>query len=214
MPDILRNIEHTFLYFASIHHVENELFSLTILLEYYQNIENHDKIDEINTIFERYKAEYGNIDFSKKIDFTTHEGTFVSEIIRIKNDIDARDREKEILRQEIIDIDKEEHASVNINRHNKNTIYLFPMGYFLVPKDKSDVLFEILEIVDDSLKKQIIGMLEIAIPIINCYVDKITNEGPLRGEHEFLGLESYRKMRRIRKAMDENNFVRTEIKFS
>lgn len=213
MPEILKNIEHTFLYFATIHHVENELYALTVLLEYHQNLENNEKICEINTVFDRYKTEYGNIDFNKKIDFTKNDGTFVSEIIRMKNDIDSNDREMERLRQEMMDLDKLEHDAGNIDLNNKNTINIFPMGYFLVPKDKSDVLFKILDITDDRLKKQILSMFERFIPIVNCYVEKITNEGPLRGEREFRGLESYRNMHRIRKAMFENGFHRTQVKF-
>jgi hypothetical protein len=213
MPDILKNIEHTFLYFASIHHVENELFALTVLLEYYQNLENHEKIAEINTVFDRYKVEYANLDFNKKIDFTKNDGTFVSQIIRMKNDIDANDREMEILRQEMIAIDKLEQESGNIDRVDKNTIHIFPMGFFLVPKDKSDVLFEILEITNDKLKKQILNMFGKFMPVINCYVDKITKEGPLRGQLEFRGLESFRKMHKIRMALHKNGLVRTDLKF-
>lgn len=213
MPEILKSIEHTFLYYASIHHLENELFALTVLLEYYQDLENYEKIAEINTVFDRYKFEYAYLDFNKKIDFTKKDGTFVSQIIRIKNDIDANQREMEILEQEMIAIDKLEQESGKTDGVDKNIINIFPMGFFLVPRDKSDVLFEIFEISDDKLKKQILNMFENFIPVINCYVEKITKEGPLRGQLEFRGLESYRKMHKIRMALHKQGFVRTDLKF-
>lgn len=214
MPEILKNINYNYIYFASIHHVENELFALTVLLEYYQNMENEEKVAEIKEVFARYKVEYGNLEFNKKIDFTKNDGTLVSQIIKMKRDLDANDQEMAKLREEMINLDKEEKEHSNIDRSETVTIDLFPIGYFLVPKDKITILFDLLEITDINLKNKLMAMFENKyIPIINIYPQKIELEGPLRGEHEFRGLPSYRNMHRIRTAMFKNKFYRTELRF-
>lgn len=213
LPEILKNIETSYLYFREISHVGNELFVLTVLLEYYENLENEEKILEVHEVLEKYKLEIGNHDFNKRIDFTTDGGTFTSFIVNSKKEIDRKIAEVEQMRAELIELDKLEEKSSIIKYDTLNTIELFPMGYFQFPKDKTDIFFKILKIEDEKLKQQLENMFQMVIPVINCYQIEIKKEGSLEGNFEYKGIESYRNMYRIRKEMFENNFYRKELKF-
>lgn len=212
LPDILKNIEASYLYFKVINHVENELYVLTVLLEYYQNLENEEKIYEINNLLEKYKFEYANQDFNRRIDYTKNGGTFTNFIITAKEKIDKNIVEIEKMRAELIEIDKIEKESHISQYNNVNTVELFPMGYFQFPKDKIDLFFGILGIENERLKLRLKNMFDKFIPIINCYQLKIEKEGPLNGNFEYKGIESYKNMYRIRNQMFKSKFYRVELK--
>ncbi|WP_418121713.1 hypothetical protein ACNFU2_11390 [Chryseobacterium sp. PTM-20240506] len=198
--------------FKVINHVENELYVLTVLLEYYQNLENEEKISEIINLLEKYKVEYANQDFNRRIDYTKNGGTFTNFIITAKEKIDKNIAEIEKMRTELLELDEVEKESGFSNYKNVNTIELFPMGRFQFPKDKIDLFFEILEIDNERLKIQLKNMFGRFIPVINCYQLKIEKEGPLNGNLEYKGIDSYRNMYRIRNEMFKNKFYRVELK--
>lgn len=213
LPDILKNIEVAYSYFKEINHVENELYTLTILLEYYQNLESWEKVEEVNNLLDKYKYVYLNPDFNRRIDFTKDKGTFVNFIIESKKKIDSDNEEIKKMHAELIELDNLEKESGFLNYENSNTVNLFPIGYFQFPKDKIEAFFEVLKIKDEKLKSQLINMFKIVIPVINCYQLEIEKEGILKGNFEYRGLESYMNTYRIRKQMFESKFYRKELKF-
>lgn len=210
---IIKNLELTYDYFKVIHHVENEIYCLSVILEYYQNLENTEKIAYINDLFERYKIEYGNYDFNKKIDFTLNGGTFVTIIKDIEKKVEENHQLSERLRTEMIEMDQAEQAAGHSIEGNKHIITIMPLGNFQFPKDKIEIFFHILRITDDKLKNQLKNMFKFVIPIINCLPEKIEKEGPLRGMGEHRGMESIKAMHRIRKEMYEHKFPHIDLKF-
>lgn len=213
LPQILTNIELSYLYFREINHVGNELFALSVLLEYYENLEKEEKVSEVNELLEKYKIEYGNQDFNRRIDFTKNGGTFTSFIVRTKAKIDRNIDEIASLRNELIELDKTEKEIGFLNYQDANVIELFPIGHFQFPKSEMDTFLSILKVEDKKLRKQLKMMLKQFIPVINCYQNPIEKEGYLDGNFEYKGIESYRNMYRIRKEMFENKFYRKELKF-
>lgn len=211
---VLKNIEDTYAYFTAINHVENELCCLSLLLEYYQNLENEEKIQEIKSKLEQYKINYGNSEFNRKIDFTMNGGTFVSFISKMAANHDQETVEADRLVKEMMEIEQAEAAQGHVYDVDKHMITLFPLGNFQFPKDKMDVIFDILGITQDNLKSQIESMIEQRmLPVINCLPLKIEKEGPLRGIHEEKGIQSTINVNRIRKKLYENKFSRIETNF-
>ncbi|WP_394677932.1 DUF4365 domain-containing protein [uncultured Sphingobacterium sp.] len=208
LADILINLQKIYTYFKTINHVENELCSLSLLLEYYQNLENKDKIREIENTLDQYKIEYGNHEFNKKIDFTKNGGTFVSFIVGESSKIEQETELVDQLMKEMEVIEQTEAAEGYVYDASKHMITLFPLGNFQFPEDKTDVLFQILGINDQRLKEQIKNMLEYVTPVINCLPLKIEQEGPLNGMLEDRGLQSRKNINRIRKELYHNKFQR------
>lgn len=213
LPQILTNIELSYLYFREINHVGNELFALSVLLEYYENLEKEEKVSEVNELLEKYKIEYGNQDFNRRIDFTKNGGTFTSFIVRTKAKIDRNIDEIANLRNELIELDKTEKEIGILNYKNANVVELFPIGHFQFPKSETDTFLNILKVEDKKLRKQLKMMLKEFIPVINCYQNPIEKEGYLNGNFEYKGIDSYRNIFRIRKEMFANKFYRKELKF-
>lgn len=164
---VLKNIEDTYAFFRAINHVENELCCLSLFLEYYQNLENEEKIGEIKNKLEQYKVNYGNREFNRKIDFTMNGGTFVSFISEMSTKHDQEIAEADRLVKEMMEIEQEEAAKGHVYDGDKHMITLFPLGNFQFPKDKTDVMLEILGITQNSLKRQIKSMIKLnSLPVI------------------------------------------------
>ncbi len=204
LKGILENIERSYLYFATINHVENELYSLSVLLEYYQNLNDCYKISETEKKLEQYKSRYGNHEFNRKIDFTTNGGTFVSHIITMANNIE----ESSQMEKEMMDIEQAENERPFDLKGDHYTVHLMPLGHFHFPAEKTETLFQILKITDGNLKEQLTNMFKEYIPVINCFPLQIEEEGPLNGMLEDKGMPSRRNIHRIRKELFLNEFPR------
>jgi hypothetical protein len=214
LPEILKNIEISVSYFKKINHVENELYALIILLEYYKNLENFEKVTEIINVIEMYKIEYSNPDFNRKINYTMDGGTLVDFIIGEKNNSDAIELEMGKLNLELKKMNEEEKKSKLSNYKDAFTVELFPMGYFQFPKEEVSTFFKILKLEDEKLKSNLMKMFEVVIPILNCYKTTIDKEGSLNGILEYKGIDSIRNAHRIRKEMYENKFYKKELRFN
>src|SRR5690606_32663734 len=137
-------------------------------------------------------------------------GTFASYMLEKVKAIKELENEIQEMRNELIEMDEQEKDKKYLNK-DCNTIHLFPIGYFQVPKEKTERCFEILNI-DDKLKENLKSFFnQNIIPIINTYSIEIKREGAGNGKLEFKGVESYRSMYRIRKAFFENQFYKTDI---
>lgn len=208
MNKILTNIQNSIEYFKAIQHIENQLFSLSILLEYYQNIDNQERINETIVMIEQYKI-YDNPELNKKIDFIKEGGTLTAQLLIRKKKIEEENVQIEKMRVELSELDKMER-DVKIDNSNCYTIELFPIGHFFVPKNKMDKCFEILGITGkEKLKNQLIEMFNIVVvPVINIYALDLEIEGYMNGIYECKGIENYKNMYRIRKEFHENKFYR------
>lgn len=75
--DILKDVEQSlklsYQYFKNIGHIYNQIYSLTVLLEYYELTEDNIKKDEIAATLNSYAERYGNPELKKKIDFILRE---------------------------------------------------------------------------------------------------------------------------------------------
>lgn len=211
--DIKNSIQHSYNYFLSIGHIQNQLFSLTILLELYQSEELKADEDETMNLIETYAERYFNPDLKSTIDFIKGGGTFVQYLLNTKKKIKELQDEVEMKRKELIKLDKIEESN-KINSKDSSTIHLFPMGYFKFPKQSTNRVFEILNIKDQELKDHIKWFFnEGIIPIVNIYVLEIKEEGSMNGMLEYKGIESFRNMYRTRKLFFENKFYRQKMKF-
>ncbi len=209
--EVLKNIEHAYLFFKTINHVENELFCLSVLLEYYQNLENPEQILKIESTLDTYKNAYGNADFNRKIDFTKNAGTFVSFIVNMVKRIEEDEVLALSLDKEIKEMNAAEKDLSYAFEGDTHTVHLFPLGYFKFPKDKIDVFFQILRISETGFIAHLEHMFDILIPVINCLQIHIEKEGPLSGLLEDRGIESRINMHRIRREMYMNKFPLSRI---
>lgn len=212
LDDIIISILRTYDYFLEIGHAHNQIYSLSVLLEAYQNIEDINKIEETILKLDTYIEKCYNPELKVKIDFIKTGGTFVNYTVNKRKEVRILKDEVDKMRNELIEIDKIEENN-KIKYKDALTIHLFPIGYFKFPKDEVEKVFDILEIESKDLKSHYLQLFEFIIPIANIYVSKIENEGALNGNLEYRGIESYRKMYKIRKAFYENNFQRIELKF-
>ena len=206
--DIRDSITKSFNYFLKIGHIQNQIFALSVLLEAYQSERLQKKESEIILQLESYIERYQNPELRKTIDFIKKGGTFVQHLLKTKKKIEEIEIEIETMKAELIELDKKEKKSPS---KGSVTINLFPIGYFKIPVNKIETCYEILEIKDFNLKTHMNQLFEIIIPIINVYVLNITEEGNLKGNLEYTGIESYRKMYRVRKAFFENEFCRVNV---
>ncbi|PKQ46080.1 DUF4365 domain-containing protein [Confluentibacter flavum] len=210
--DIQKSLYQSYKYFIEIGHIDNQIFSLTILLESYQSSDNKEKIKEIISLLGEYAERYQNPDLKKRIDFVVNGGTFVQYTINQKERIKKIEIEIQFKRDELEKLDEIEKKKQHNTSNNSSVINLFPIGYFIIPNDKVEKSFDILEIKDTLLKERLKWFFkEGIIPIVNVYVPEITEEGALEGNLEYRGIESYRKLYAIRKAFFENGFYRTNI---
>ena len=210
--DIQKSLYQSYKYFIEIGHIDNQIFSLTILLESYQSSDNKEKVKEIISLLEEYAERYQNPDLKKRIDFVVSGGTFVQYTINQKERIKKIEIEIQSKRDELQKLDKIEKKKQHNSSKNSAVIHLFPIGYFLIPNNKVEKSFEILGIQNTSLKEKLKWFFnEGIIPVVNIYVPEITQEGALEGILEYRGIESYRKLYTIRKDFFENEFYRTNI---
>ncbi|MDM1415780.1 DUF4365 domain-containing protein [Myroides odoratimimus] len=211
LPKVLNNINNTLLYFETIKHTENKLFTLTVLLEYYQNVEIEEKVQDVLNQLDTYKNSYSNHDFTKKINYTKEEGTFVSHLFKKKKEIDSNKNRIEALRKELMDLEQEEKKLDYQFDNSKLTIHLFPIGYFQFEFEKMNLLFDVLKIKDNILKNHLKELFKIIIPEINCFHDTIVEVGLLNGYHDYKGSQSFINVYNIRKQLFENQIYQVKI---
>ena len=197
-------------YFNRINHLENQLFSLQTLLEFYQLSENTEKENDIKEQLESFAEDIDTPYFRSKIQFILEGGTFVENVKMdfnsYKNELDEIKR----MNAELKSLD--EMDSYTETNDEGITIELFPIGYFFISNEKNNIFFKnILKITDKGLIKHIIQMGNSVIPILNIYILDIKTEGPEKGNLEYTGFPSHKNMYRIRKQLFENKIKRVKI---
>lgn len=206
---LLTNIEKSINYFKSIGHIENQLFSQSIkyeILHYLNKIEEADAImilmEETIEILEIKKLK-------QQVSFLKNGGTNHQTLQGLLNkNIYHPQKEIELLTEELKEMDSKEKR-ITDSQTKYFTVELFPIGCFLIPREKKDYFYEIFNITDNSLKEKFDYFFNLGItPRVNSYVFPIKEEGFLNGNLEYTGVESFRKMYNARKAFYENKFYR------
>ncbi|WP_375587777.1 DUF4365 domain-containing protein [Flagellimonas aurea] len=205
--DQINDCEH---YFKTIGHVENEMYAKSIKYEIQHFLGRLEDAEMTITELEKLCNMLDIADLKERIEFLKSGGTNHQLLSKTLRPIEVHRDETNRLRQELLELDRTEKVSVtNINEYHQ--INLFPMGVFLVPEKEVNKLFEIFSIEDEELIGQIKTMFNLGVvPIINTYVFPVIKEGPLDGNLENKGLQSYRNMYNARKAFFNYNFYRLD----
>ncbi|MCR9226626.1 MAG: DUF4365 domain-containing protein [Flavobacteriaceae bacterium] len=204
----LLDIELCMAYFNRIGHIENEIFAKSIryeLLHYQGRLEEAEisitKLEQLCNILDIE-------DLKKRVDYVKNGGTNHQLLSKSLRPLEEYESEIARLIKELQEYDRKEEC-LQVNNQNIYQIDLFPIGYFSVPMDKVDLLSEIFSFGDGMVLQQIKKMFKMGIiPVINTYVHPVVKEGPLKGNLECKGVDSYKNMYNARKAFFEHGFYR------
>lgn len=210
--DLITNIDQSIDYFTKIGHLDNQLFSKTIkyeILHYTKSIEAEYILNEIEDMVTLLNVK----DIKQRLDFLKNGGTNHEMLQNLINEkVNNPQLEIENLRAELIKLDEIENDIVP-ELKGCLQIQLFPIGTFLIPESKLETFHSIFQITNTALKAQFDFFFENGIvPTINTYVFPVITEGPLNGNLEYIGIESFRNMYNARKAFFEHKFYRMKIK--
>lgn len=210
---LLDKITKAYNYFNQLGHLENVVASLSTkfeILHYLKDFENANKIlVELQNIIETYDLDEQKRKLEILVDHgTTHE-KFKVLMNRIFGEADAKKKEYEEERKEMIRMDEEERKIKDKPNEDNLHIHLFPLGHFQFPEKKRNNVYEILKINQDA-RKIFDNMFETVIPVANIYYNPITQEGFVDGELAEKGIESWKHIYKIRKAFHENKYYRIE----
>lgn len=206
---ILNRLDSCLEFFTKIEHVENQLFVKSIKYEILHYLKRYELADLLINELESSVELIDIKNLKKQLDFIKKGGTNHQMLQKLLDDSINNPREKiEQLRLELIHIDEKE-KNINLNKEDYFQVNLFPIGDFFVPKNNLEQFFEIFEIKKNKLKEQFKFMFELGtIPKVNTYVFPIKQEGPLKGNLEYKGFESFINMYNARKKFFENKFYR------
>src|SRR5690554_964867 len=203
------SVKDSYNYFKKVGHIDNLLFSMTVLLEFYKLTGQK---EQENVIFEEFQTLYKVYDYPdtrRRIEYTKTEGTFVHKMLskKEKHLKEAGDIRK--LAEELEHMDRDEKIKLQ-KEYDNYSIHLFPIGFFKFPKSELNKMYDILGINDKNLKSHLVNSFfkKKIMPIINIYVDNISDEGLNGGNLSYSGFKSYKKMYEVRKAFYENDFYR------
>jgi len=93
-------------------------------------------------------------------------------------------------------------------------VELFPIGHFSIPKENIDRFYEILNIDSYKLTKHLNYFFDNGIiPVLNILNKNITEEGPANGNLDDKGIDSWRRIRKIREDLFQEKFKRIKLKY-
>lgn len=211
----LKDIGEAANFFSSIGHIDNTIAATSTMYEILHYLK---MIDEASKIMTELEALVDTFDLEEhkqrlknlKNKGTTHE-TFHDFMERISTNADNRRKEYDKLREEMIQMDEKEEKIEGKSQVGNYHIQLFPIGYFQFPKDKTEVIYEIIGVANPEVRKHFDEMFTMVIPIANIFHNPIEAEGPQDGMLADRGLESWKNIYRIRKAFYDNKFYRFDL---
>jgi hypothetical protein len=210
---ILINLDSCLAYFSKIGHIENQLFAKSIKYEFLHYL----KKDQLaNSLLNEIEEAVDLIEIKSlknQVEFLKNGGTNHQMLQNLLDDKINNPKEKiEQMRKELVDLDNKE-KDLKIEKSEYYQITLFPIGNFYVPENNVNQLYKLLGIKSSKIKQRFKFMFELGIvPVVNTYVYPVKDEGPLLGQHEYKGLESYENMYNARKKFYENKFYRIKLK--
>ena len=213
---MLEKISKAVSYFYHIGHIENTVAALSTkyeILHYLNRIEDAEKVlFDVESMIEYYDL----TEQRKKLEILKNNGAthqyFKLCMDKIFSESDAKKREYNEMRSEMIKMDQKEKTIIKKPTRNKLHIYLFPIGYFQFPIAQKENVYEILNFTKEA-KNRFDEMFTMVIPVANIYYNPITQEGYVDGKLADTGIEVWRNIFRIRKAFYENKYYRYEPNF-
>ncbi|HET8886095.1 MAG TPA: DUF4365 domain-containing protein [Salinimicrobium sp.] len=199
-------------FFNKIRHLENQLFALQTLLEFYLLMDDIEEEKSIRNQLLIFKTEIDIPYYQDKINFILTGGTFVENVKKDFSSFQEEFEEIKKMKAELEALDKSD--SFTKPKKEGLTIELFPVGHFYVPNDKLNLFFyDIVKITDRELIDHIVWMGSKVIPVLNILIPDIKNEGRGEGMVENRGILNYQNMYRIRKQLFEFEIKRVKINF-
>lgn len=204
-------------YFSLIGHTENTIAASSTMFEilhYINDTVNANRIMiELENLIDTYdlKGHKSRLELLKN-GGTTHE-VFKKWIDKILGDNEAKKKEYEEMRSEMVKMDEEENKIKYKPQAENFYIYLFPIGNFQFPQSQKESVYEILQINSESTRKTYDQMFKMGIlAVANIHYSPIENEGYKDGNLADKGIENWRNIYKIRKAFYENKFYRLNNK--
>jgi hypothetical protein len=212
----LKDIGEAANFFSSIGHIENTIAATSTMYEILHYLKRMDEANKIMTELETLIDKFDLKDHKQRLEYlknggTTHE-TFNNWIEQIFTNADNIRKEIDKMREEMIKMDEEEKNIEGKSYIGNLQINLFPIGYFQFPKEKTELVYEIIQVINPEMKKRFDEMFKMVIPIANILHNPIEIEGPQDGIIANRRIENWRNIYRIRKAFYENKFYRFDIK--
>lgn len=207
--ELLQVISETLEYFRSISHIENEAACLSLIHEIAHYIND---FETSNTAFTKMEELVDNYELNiigtairkLKIDGPYHK-TFLKSF-----DFPGHAQQKKMnqQRRELKAMDRFEDTLKNKNIKGWYTITLHPIGRFSFPKEKKDVLYEIIHLTPQAISTYDHMYLMEEEPLANILNNPIENEGLISKEKQEITPESWQNLYIIRKKLFEEHFYR------
>lgn len=214
LESTLKDIREAANFFSSIGHIENTIAATSTIYEILHYLK---KMDEANRIMSELETMIDKLDLDdhkRRLEYlknggTTHE-TFKNWIEQIFTNADNERKELDKMIEKMIQMDEKEinEKSQVGNLH----INLFPIGDFQFPKEKTELVYEIIQVINPEVKKHFDEMFKLAVPIANILHNPIEMEGLQDGNLADKDIENWRNIYRIRKSFYDNEFYRFIIK--
>ena len=204
---LIIDIDKAIEYFQDLGHLENRLFSQSINYEILHYL-NDDGANEIMSEMENLVELLDVKDIKERLKFIKDGGTNHQMLQSLVANMNLKSEEIKSMEIALLQMDKLEESDDKDKYPYILQISLFPIGNFIIPKQKKDIFYEGLSI-PEVLRNQLDWFFsEGILPVINTYVYPITKEGPLSGFLEYQGIDNYKNMHQIRKFFFENKFYK------
>lgn len=216
IEQMIKNLNKISNNYRSLYHVENLIATLSTKYEVLKFAKKQDDAEQVISEIKSLIDFHDLKEQKQKLEFLINGGTTEDKVrYLIANTVEKskldRDEYDKLVREmeQFDDLEKKQ----KIDKEESVTVELFPIGHFLVPKAKIDVFYEILNIDSYKLTKNLNFFFENGIiPILNILNENITKEGYANGKFDDKGIESWRRIRRIREDLYKEEIRRQEIK--
>ena len=169
LESTLKDIADAANFFRSIGHIENSIAATSTMYEILHYLK---KVDEANRIMSELETLIDKFDLDghkQRLEYlknggTTHE-TFKNLIEQIFTNADNTRKELDRMREEMMQMDEVEKKVEEKSQVGNFQINLFPIGYFQFPKEKTELVYEIIRVINPKAKKHFDEMFKMVIPI-------------------------------------------------
>lgn len=188
----LDNIGEAAFFFNTIGYLENSIVAFSAIYEILHYMKKMDEANRIMTTLETLVDKFDLDSHKQRLEYlrnggTTHE-IFGNWIDQIFANADNRRKEFHKLREEMMQMDEDEKKGEVKSQVENYYINLFPIGNFQFPKEKTDLVYEIIRVINPDVKKNFNEMFKIVVPIANIFYNPIEMEGPQEGKFADKGI--------------------------
>lgn len=217
IDQMIQNLDKITNNYKGLYNIENIIATLSTKFEVLKFTKKEDEaqvvISEIKSLIDFHNLK----EQKKKLEFLLNGGTtednikqlIANTIDKSKSDRDEYDKLVESMK-EFDKLDEKQETS----KTESVTVNLFPIGHFLIPMEKIDRFYEILNIDSYKLTKNLNFFFENSIiPVLNILNENISQEGYVNGNADDKGIESWRRIEEIRKDLFQERIKRQIIKY-